>query len=263
MKFCSLFSGSSGNSLFIKNNNTRILCDAGKNGKQVELALNRIGETAKDLNAIILTHEHSDHVSAAGVLSRRYNIPIYANYDTWKKLHEQNIGKIKPENEIVFENRKPFYFPDLEVTSFLTSHDAACSVGFQISDGKNKMGIATDTGIVTEDMNEYLFGSKLVVLESNHDTSMLETGPYPYYLKERIKGAWGHLSNARAALYASELVKNGTERIVLAHLSEQNNMPFLAEQETANVFERDLIRTGKDVLLEVALRNENSQIHEI
>lgn len=263
MEFCSLFSGSSGNCLFIKNKNTRILCDAGKNGKQVELALNQLGETAKDLNGIIITHEHTDHIAAAGVLSRRFNIPIYANLETWDQMHRQNIGKIKPENEIVIEDHDSFFFPDLEVKSFYTSHDAARSVGYQISDGKKKVGIATDTGIVTDDMNLYLPECDLVVLESNHDTSMLETGPYPYYLKERIKGAWGHLSNARAADFSSELVQSGVERIVLAHLSEQNNMPFLVQQETTNTLEKDKIRIGKDVLLEIALRNKVGKLHQI
>ncbi len=262
MEFCSLFSGSSGNSLFIKSKDTKILCDAGKNGKQVELALNRINETAKDLDAIIISHEHSDHVAAAGVLSRRYNIPIYANEETWQKLHANNIGKITSQNERIFEVYKPFNIKDFNINSFQTSHDAVNPVGFTVNDGHRKMGIATDTGIVTEDMNQYLKACCLVVLESNHDIHMLETGSYPYQLKQRIKSAWGHLSNERAAEFSKDLVFQGTERIVLAHLSRDNNIPFLAEQETLNVFERNSIKNGRDVLLEVARRDFNSHVHQ-
>lgn len=264
MDFCSLFSGSSGNSLFIKNNNFRILCDAGKNGKRIEEALRQIDEDAAKLNAIIITHEHIDHIAAAGVLSRRYNIPIYANLDTWEAmLAQQKIGKIKPENQRVFETLNPFSFDELQIQPFNTSHDAACSVGFRIDDGKNSIGIATDTGIVTDGMQKNLLGCKLVVLESNHDTGMLETGNYPYYLKQRIKGVWGHLSNDRAGEFSVDLVKNGTEKLILAHLSHENNMPFLAEQATTNILNSHNIKTGVDLALEVAKRDLPSTLHRI
>ncbi len=262
MKFCSLFSGSSGNCLFIEDKGTRILVDAGKNGKQVELALNNIGETAKDLNGIVLTHEHSDHISAAGVLSRRYDLPLYATADTWGAL-EGNLGKLKDKNQVCFDKHVPFDIGSLNLTAFKTSHDAVDSVGFNITNGAKSIGIATDTGIITDDMQQYLNRCNLVVLESNHDINMLETGPYPYYLKQRIRGAWGHLSNERAAEYAKDLVLSGTDHLILAHLSEHNNLPVLAELETTNVLKKNLIKTGKDVILEVAYRNRVSQLHSL
>lgn len=255
MKFCSLFSGSSGNSLFIEHNGTRILCDAGLTGKRVENALREIGEEASQLNGIIITHEHTDHVNAAGVLSRRYNIPLYANLPTWTALHSQKIGKIKPENEITFENDKAFSIGDLNITAFNTSHDAASSVGFQIESGNNKLGIATDTGIITPGMREYLFGSDLIVLESNHALDMLQQGSYPLHLKKRIAGSFGHLSNATAGEFAVELVKNGTDKIVLAHLSRENNLPHVARQTTTDILGENGIKVDRDLQLDVALRD--------
>lgn len=255
MKFCSLFSGSSGNSLFIEHNGTRILCDAGYTGKRVENALREIGEEAKDLNAIIITHEHTDHVNSAGVLSRRYNIPLYANLPTWSALHSQKIGKIKPENELTFENNKSFTIGDLKITPFRTSHDAASSVGYTIESGNKKIGIATDTGIITPDMPEYLFGSDLVVLEANHELDMLQRGPYPLRLKERIAGSFGHLSNDTAGHFAADLIRNGTENIVLAHLSHENNLPHVARRTVTEVLGQYEIDADRDLNLDIAIRD--------
>lgn len=264
MNFCSLFSGSSGNSLFVEHNNFRVLCDAGKNGKRVEEALRQIEEDAAKLNAILITHEHIDHIAAAGVLSRRYNIPIYANLDTWEvMLSQQKIGKIKPENQRVFESDKPFALGELLVRPFSTSHDAANPVGFKFDSGNKQLGVATDTGIITTDMQKHLLGCQLVVLESNHDTGMLETGSYPYYLKQRIKGVWGHLSNERAGEFSVDLVKNGAEHLVLAHLSHENNMPFLAKQATAGILNDNAISIDSDVSLEIASRDKVSKLYHL
>lgn len=255
MEFCSLFSGSSGNSLFVRAGATRLLIDAGKNGRQVECALTAIGEDAAALSGIVITHEHSDHIAAAGVLSRRYDLPVYANFETWLRLHgKKGIGKIAPHNERVFEMRRPFALGDAQLTPFYTSHDAACAAGFVLTDGCCRIGVATDTGIITQDMRTYLPGCSLVALEFNHDFGMLQTGPYPYPLKRRIQGAGGHLSNEDAAAFAAELVENGTEEIVLAHLSHQNNLPMLAHQTAARVLAGRGI-TAEDVHLEVAGRD--------
>lgn len=263
MKFCSLFSGSSGNSLFIEHNGTKILCDAGLTGKRVENALREIDVDPKDLNGIIITHEHVDHVNSAGILSRRHNIPLYANFPTWEALHNASIGKIKPENEVTFENYVPFTIGDLQITAFRTSHDAACSVGFRIEDGTKQLGIATDTGIITPEMRDYLYGSELVVLESNHELDMLRKGPYPLRLKERIAGRFGHLSNDTAGEFAVDLVKNGTDKIVLAHLSRENNLPFIAKKTTTEILEQNSIKVDSDLKLDVAIRDSLGNIFEL
>jgi len=260
MKFCSLYSGSSGNSLFVSCFGTSLLVDAGKNGKQIEKQLFEIGEDPHDLNGILITHEHSDHIAGAGVLSRRYHIPVYANFNTWEEIGDR-IGKIAPENRIVFENRIPFTLGEMQCLAFKTSHDAADSVGFRLTDGRSRICIATDTGCVTDDLRENLPGSDLIYLESNHDIGMLETGAYPFYLKQRIKGARGHLSNDDAAAFAAELVRYGTDKLILAHLSSENNLPMLAHQTAVRVFAENEIVPGKDVSLEVAPRNMPGQIH--
>lgn len=260
MKFCSLYSGSSGNALFVGHLGTRLLIDAGKNGKQIEKQLFEINEEPENLTGILITHEHTDHIAGAGVLSRRYNIPVYANFNTWEKIGDK-LGKIRPENRMIFENDVPFAPGDLKCLAFKTSHDAVDSVGFQITDGHSQICIATDTGIITDDIRMHLPGSDLVYLESNHDIAMLETGPYPFYLKQRIRGACGHLSNEDAAEYAVELVKCGTDQLILAHLSHENNMPMLAHQTAVRVLSENGIIPGKDVNLEVAPRGGHCQIH--
>ncbi len=264
IEFCSLFSGSSGNSLFVKSGSTRFLVDAGKNGRKVQKALAGIGQEAKDLDGILITHEHTDHISAAGVLSRRFDLPIYANGKTWEAIYNGrfNIGKLKPENIRLFEN-DPFVLGDLQIKAFETSHDAAAPVGFTIDDGKSRLGIATDTGIITPGMKQELPGCKLVVLESNHDTGMLETGPYPYHLKRRIAGEFGHLDNQTSAGFACDLVRGGTEHIVLAHLSRENNLPYLCYQTAENVLSSQQIKVKSDVNLEIAGRDKLGQLHTL
>ena len=149
----------------------------------------------------------------------------------------------------------------MQCLAFKTSHDAADSVGFSLTDGHHRICIATDTGFVTDDLRENLPGSDLIYLESNHDIGMLETGSYPFYLKQRIKGARGHLSNDDAAAFAAELVRYGTDKLTLAHLSSENNLPMLAHQTAVRVFSENGIVPGKDVSLEVAPRSAPGQIH--
>ncbi|MBU4542050.1 MAG: MBL fold metallo-hydrolase [Firmicutes bacterium] len=259
MKFCSLYSGSSGNSLFVSNNNTKILIDAGLSGKRIQSALDIIAEDPREINGIMVTHEHSDHIHGVGVLSRRFNLPIYANQKTWDAMIK-GLGKIAEENIKIFDFEKPFCIQDLQIKAFKTSHDAADSAGFVISDGKNRLGIATDSGIITPEMRSDLCGCDLVVLESNHDVSMLEAGAYPFYLKQRIKSDFGHLSNETAGDLAQALVEKGTRQLVLAHLSQENNYPLLAYQTTARILSEAGMVLDKDVKLCVAKRNSTSEI---
>lgn len=254
MKFCSLYSGSSGNSLFVSNNNTRLLIDAGLSGKRIQSALVAIEENPAEIGAIIVTHEHSDHIHGVGVLSRRFDLPIYANEKTWAAM-EKDLGKIAPNNIKNFNFEKSFVIDDFEIEAFKTSHDAADSAGFVIHDGKKRIGVATDSGIITPEMITALSGCELVVLESNHDVSMLEAGSYPFYLKQRIKSDFGHLSNETAGDLALELVKKGTRSLVLAHLSQENNYPLLAYETTARILTQGGVALEEDVALCVAKRS--------
>lgn len=254
MKFCSLYSGSSGNSLFVSNNSTKILIDAGLSGKRIQSALDAIEENPNEIGGIMVTHEHSDHIHGVGVLSRRFDLPVYANEKTWEAMMK-DLGKIAEHNIKVFDFEKPFDIMDLQIEAFKTSHDAAESAGFVISDGKNRVGIATDSGIITAEMRKALCGCDLVVLESNHDVSMLEAGSYPFYLKQRIKSDFGHLSNETAGDLALTLVKEGTRQLVLAHLSQENNYPLLAYETTARILTQAGVALEEDVTLCVAKRS--------
>ncbi|MBU4440161.1 MAG: MBL fold metallo-hydrolase [Firmicutes bacterium] len=254
MKFCSLYSGSSGNSLFVSNNSTKILIDAGLSGKRIQSSLDAIAENPNEIGGIMVTHEHSDHIHGVGVLSRRFDLPVYANEKTWEAMMK-DLGKIAEHNIKVFDFEKPFDIMDLQIEAFKTSHDAADSAGFVISDGKKRVGIATDSGIITAEMRKALCGCDLVVLESNHDVSMLEAGSYPFYLKQRIKSDFGHLSNETAGDLALALVKEGTRQLVLAHLSQENNYPLLAYETTARILTQAGVALEEDVTLCVAKRS--------
>lgn len=241
----SLYSGSKGNCLFVKSERARILVDAGKSARTLVSVLESIGESICDIDAIFITHEHTDHVSALATLSKHYHIPIHAPSLSVRALDRKYDGLfdcLVPHTH-VFEER----VGDVTVSSFLTSHDAVSAVGYKFTteDGFSA-GIMTDTGIVTNASASALTGCSAVVLESNHDLTMLENGPYPDHLKARIAGRFGHLSNDTAARFAAYLADNGTEHILLAHLSEDNNTPALAYETVAKAIE------GKNCTLAVA-----------
>ncbi|MBO7658872.1 MAG: MBL fold metallo-hydrolase [Clostridia bacterium] len=239
MKICTIASGSSGNSTFISDGETSVLVDAGINAKRIGEALADIGEAPENLSALLITHEHSDHISGAGVIARRYKIPIYANVRTMDALVAMKIThKIEPGKLIVFENGVDFIVGTMVVKAFSIPHDAVDPVGFSLTGcGGTKISVSTDMGCVTEEVMKNILGSAAVVLEANHDLEMLRTGPYPYYLKKRILGKSGHLCNDDAATVAERLAASGTKRIILGHLSSENNLPEKAlEAVTAAVY---------------------------
>ncbi len=262
IKFCSLFSGSSGNCIFIGTDNTKILIDAGVSGAKIATALQEIGENPQDLSAIFVTHEHSDHVASVGILSRRFNLPIYATEKTWQAMGK-GPGKIIPENKRILRAGDSVELSDLKIKSFSVSHDAADPVAYTFTRGDRKISVATDMGFVSDQVRENVTGSDLILLESNHDVGMLKAGPYPYPLKQRILGQQGHLSNVAAADFLVELALAGTQRIFLGHLSQENNTPECA-YETARemLLERDL-KPGRDLDLWVADRKNYSEVVEI
>lgn len=249
-RFCSLFSSSSGNCTYIGSSGGGILIDAGVSAKQISLGLNGIGVGESEINAIFVTHEHSDHIKGLRVFASKYNIPVYATAGTLSELEKMGVlnGKfptavIEGEIECGGQLIKPF----------ATSHDVAESCGFSVTTGdERQLSVATDTGIVTDEMRDALTGSDLVLIESNHDIGMLRNGNYPYLLKRRILSDTGHLSNLACGDFVTELIKSGTTRFVLGHLSKENNIPSLAYQTSKAALDCLGATENRDYILTVA-----------
>lgn len=251
--FCSIVSGSSGNASIIKNNNTVILIDCGLSGKRLTEELKNIGIDAKDITAMLITHEHSDHIAGAGVMSRRFNIPVFATAGTHKNM---NIGPIQEQNIRIINNSTSFEIGDIMVNPFPISHDAADPVGYSFICGEKKYSVATDMGIMTEEVFSQIKGSEAVILEANHDVDMLMYGEYPYNLKRRILGKYGHMSNDLAAETAVRLLESNTKHIMLSHLSDKNNEPNIAYKTVEETLKNHGASIGADIGLCVAQRYE-------
>ena len=226
-KFCSLYSGSSGNSLFVQTRKTNLLVDCGESAKRIVNSLSDIDVNIEDIDAILVTHEHSDHVKSLGTLSRKYNIPVYTNIETLEAMPEQK-NKIQMNNIHLFDFSKDFDIGDLHIHPFSIPHDAANPCAFNIFHNDKKISIATDIGHITPEIIHNLEKSIFVLLESNYDPNILKYSPYPYHLKERISGPYGHLSNEIAAETISNLINSGLKNAMLGHLSKENNFPELA-----------------------------------
>ncbi len=256
IRFQSIVSGSSGNCTLVCCNNTKILIDCGISGKKVAAYLNDMGINPAEINSIFVTHEHIDHTSGVGVMSRRFGIPVVASEGTWSGM---NIGNISGENKNIFTKNVPMEIGDISITPFDIPHDAMQPTGYIIrADGK-KLAVATDIGHITDIVTDSLKGCDAVILESNYDEHMLQTGTYPPNLKERILGEKGHLANKDAGELATYLVKNGTKRIMLGHLSNENNSPEAAFSEVARELEFGGLLIGSDVMLSVAPRYDVSE----
>lgn len=225
---CQLFSGSKGNSIYVACGDAKFLVDVGVSAKKMDGALSDIGVEPNGLDAIFITHEHSDHISGLRVFATRHNLPIYAHEDVIAKLRYSGVITDKM---IAYPMSKSIDIKGNEIISFENSHDSVACLGYRFNmTDKRSISICTDTGYVTDSAREALMGTDLIYLESNHEVMMLQNGPYSYPLKQRILSPRGHLSNYASSEFASELVKNGTTRIVLAHLSQENNTPDLAIQ---------------------------------
>ncbi len=261
IQFCSLASGSSGNCHFLTDEESSILIDAGLSGKQIQGKLQEISKDPNRLSAILISHEHSDHIQGAGILSRRFNIPIYANEGTWLGM-ESKLGKLSSENIKVFNTAKCFNIGDIQIKPYSISHDANEPVGFCLEGQGIKISIATDLGHMTEAITSEIKDSHLVVLESNHDVEMLKAGSYPYYLKRRILSNEGHLSNDAAGYAIVDLVKHNVKNVLLAHLSKENNFPELAMATVKNILEFNQISIGRDLVLDLAHRDRVSQMYQ-
>lgn len=236
MEFSVLGSGSRGNAVFLEHEKTSILIDCGFSGKETEKRLQSIGKSIEDLDAIFVTHEHNDHISGVGVLSRRCKIPIFVNPGTLKGS-EGKLGKPFTVEEFNTGDKIPFQ--DLEVKSFRISHDTNDPVGYVIEAGERKFGYCTDTGKVSHLMTQRLKGCHGLVLEFNHDLEMLQNGPYPLPLQQRVRSSVGHLSNDDAASFLKSLQHEDLIHVFLAHLSEKNNLPKLAWKEAKKAMNQD------------------------
>lgn len=222
---CVLASGSKGNSFYISTGNTALLLDAGLSGIQLERRLQSRGICPRSLDAILVSHEHIDHIRGVGVFSRRFNLPVLINKKT-AEAAARKIGRI--ERFSYFDCGKSFRVKDLTIHPFSISHDASDPAGFTFSRNGVKIGVATDLGIPTHMVKTHLQGCGLLVIEANHDLSMLENGPYPWPLKQRIKSRVGHLSNDTSRHLLTELLHDRLSHVILAHLSEINNDPKVA-----------------------------------
>lgn len=241
--FCPLASGSSGNCTFIGTEYTKVLIDTGLSGVKVENALQSIGVDARDLSAIFITHEHSDHVGGAGVLSRRYNLPIYATEGTWNGMAAA-IGKIGYSNRNILYDDQFVIINELCVKPFEIPHDANEPVGYNVTCGDIKMSVATDIGHITNTVRQSIVDSDILLLEANHDIEMLQKGPYPYPLKRRILGDNGHLANIAAGNLIAQIISDKMRHIYLGHLSEENNTPELAYKTVADILKENDINVN-------------------
>lgn len=234
LSVCVLASGSKGNAVHISSAETHILIDAGLSGREIQRRMVERGLSADDLDAILVTHEHSDHIQGVGVLARRYKIPVHISRRT-AQAGDGRLGKI--DSVTHFRCGTAFKIGALEVHPFTTSHDAADSAGFTVRCNGYKAGIATDLGIATELVKQHLKDCQLLVLEANHDPQMLIEGPYPWPLKQRIRGRNGHLSNAQCRDLLGDLLHTDLQQVILAHLSENNNTPTCALNTVAEALQ--------------------------
>lgn len=262
IRFCSLYSGSSGNCLFLGTEKARILIDAGLSAKRIIEALCSIGEKPSDISAILVSHEHSDHIRGAGIFSRKFKVPVYANENTWDAM-ESAIGAIDSKSRMCFQTGKEFEIGDVCVNPFNIPHDAAEPVGFNFFVGNKKVTTATDIGHINKGLLQYLEDNDLLFLESNHDVEMLKVGPYPWHLKKRIMGDSGHLSNEMAGKVIAYMAEKGTRKFLLGHLSRENNFPELAYQTVCNALSEKQICAGVDVELAVAMRDRTGSVIEV
>lgn len=265
MRLCSIASGSSGNCTYVGSETTHLLVDVGISGKRAESGLNCLGLKGSDVDGILITHEHADHVAGLGVFARKYGIPIYATHGTIEALKGmRQVGDVDPALFCEIQADQKFSIKDLTVNPMKISHDAAQPVAYRIAYGNKRVGICTDLGVYTDYTVECLKGMDALLIEANHDVHMLQVGPYPYPLKQRILGDRGHLSNENSGKLLCRILHDGLQSIVLGHLSKENNLPELAYEAV-----RMEINLGEnpyhagDFRLMVAKRDEVSKVIEI
>jgi phosphoribosyl 1,2-cyclic phosphodiesterase len=259
LRFSILASGSSGNSVYVSTDTTSLLIDVGVSGKQIQQALKEIAASGDTLDAILVTHEHQDHIKGVGVVARKFNLPVYATEGTWAGMAHQ-IGDIAEENKYIFAADQIIEFGDIRVEPFHISHDSNEPVGFCFYHGDAKLTLLTDTGYLSDRILEKVQDSDVYILEANHDIEMLRMGPYPWPLKRRILGDKGHLSNQAAGEALIELANDRLSDVYLAHLSQDNNTPDLAEITVKSILKEHRVESYR---LHRTFRNGPTKLHVI
>lgn len=248
LNLLSLFSSSSGNCTYVFNDDTKLLIDIGVSAKRLTEALKNMNILPEEINGVLITHEHSDHIKGVRVFCKKYNIPVYASKKTWQALVSLEIPQSLKND---FEPLNTFYIGNIKILPFPIPHDAVDPCCFNLLYNEEKVTVATDIGHITPQLLSSFENSKTILLESNHDVDMLYAGNYPYLLKQRILGNYGHLSNITSAETIEYLIKKGTKNFILAHLSESNNMPSLAlETVKSRLYTNHVDLTG--ISIEVA-----------
>ena len=262
MRLCSIASGSSGNCIYVGSDHTHLMVDAGISGKRIEQGLNSLELSAKDMDGILITHEHVDHVKGLGVMARKYALPIYATKGTLDEIRRMgSLGVIPDELYREIHPDEPFAVGDLTVKPMHISHDAADPVAYRVEGEGKSAGIVTDLGKYDDYIVEHLKNLNAVVLEANHDIHMLEVGPYPYPLKQRVMGDKGHLSNELSGRLLCDILHDNLQSVILGHLSKENNYAELA-YETVKLEIRmgDNPYSGEEIPIIVAKRDTISDI---
>jgi len=262
LQFCSFASGSSGNCYMVKDEKTAILIDAGISGKRITEGLNSTGTPTDQVEAVLVTHEHSDHVKSLSVIAKRIpGLLVYANDATWRCIGEP----VPEERRRTFVTGEDFYIGDFVIRPFAISHDAAEPVGFSIYRDDKQISILTDSGCINEGQFEEVLDADLLVLEANHEEEMLLFGRYPYALKHRILGNEGHLSNITAGQWLCRIVNKHPKkrRVLLGHMSRENNTPEVAMQAMRNTLEEHGIYIGGALKVDVVLRDAVSKLYTV
>lgn len=234
LRVCLLASGSKGNAIYVEGGGSRLLIDAGLSARELTARLDGIGVQGNQLDGLLVTHEHGDHCRGLGPMARRFDLPVFVHPETHAAL--PSAGKLPTLH--MFETGDVLSLGGMRVVTFPVTHDAVSPLGFVIETDEGKVGIATDLGIATRLVMQHLKGCRVLILESNHDEGMLHEGPYPWHLKQRIRSRHGHLSNRDSAALLETLLWEGLEAVFLAHLSETNNHPALAERCAADILGR-------------------------
>ena len=249
-----LYSGSSGNAIFVQFEGARFLVDIGCSTKSIVAALREIGQDPHTIDAILITHDHSDHIKGLDVFVRKYGIPAYATAKTWRGIHSSASKPHPADLDHIIDSGSSFRVLDVDVFAFSTPHDAEGSVGFRFSYNGRSIAVATDLGHFSQEVRDAVVGCEAILIESNYDRDMLWNGSYPWPLKKRVDGERGHLCNLDCADAVRFLYQNGTKHFVLAHLSQENNMPMIAEKEIIRVMDDQSAVRGEHYFLYVANR---------
>lgn len=262
LQFCSIASGSNGNCHYIQSKEGRILIDAGLSGKRIQERLLAVHANPNKIEGIFVTHEHIDHIKGVGILSRRWDIPIYANEGTWEGM-KGSIGKIKPEHIKVIKTNESFVLKDLVIHPFSVYHDAIDPVGYCIETADAKLSIVTDTGKICDEIKYHIQDSNFVLIESNHDIDMVKTGRYPWSLKKRILSELGHLSNIVCGETIVDLFQGKQMTFLLGHLSGENNTIDLAMDTVKQIVQNRGIMIGKDLHIHMTSRDTHTAMFQI